>query len=281
MTHQILSQHQRIMRVIFASLLAASLLLLLASFTISNRVGEDFLKQLGIGKLDADAKITSSFLDGYFDAYGVKNAKNLAAGNRSAITRSLLDYTKQYVSSPEFIKAYNALRESKKPVVAIVKTPEQFQQEIIATAKKSIADVEQQMKKADASMKPVFEKMLESIRKQIQQAEDPNNRSMAGYRNGYAVLVKNRDETYAKEVAVWEARYPAAPNQFIKQRLLQFLKETEQIDFTATLYEKNGKKYFTNPAYESKGIYWKMGFRAGREVVEPSRAFAETWVKNL
>lgn len=241
----------------------------------------DFLKQLGMTQANADQKISSSLLGGYLDTYGVKNSKNIAPASRSALTGSLLAYTKQYVNGPAFIREYQALREQKKPVMGVVKTPEEFQQEIIAQAKKSRAEVEQSMKKADASMKPVFEKTLESINKQLQQAEDPNNKSIAGYRKGYPVLVKNRDDTYAKELAVWEARYPAGHRQFIKLRLVQFLKETENVDFSAELYEKKGIRYFTNPAYESKGTYWKMAFRAGKEMVEPARAFVQDWLREL
>ena len=45
---------------LFASLLVFS------SFK-SNRIAEDFLKQLGINKSQADEKITSSILGGYID----------------------------------------------------------------------------------------------------------------------------------------------------------------------------------------------------------------------
>ena len=130
-------------------------------------------------------------------------------------------------------------------------------------------------------MKPVFEKVLESIRKQLQQAEDPNNKAIAGYRNGYPVLVKNRDDTYAKAIAMWEAKYPANHQQFIKQRLLQFMEETKDINFTAELYEKKGIRYFTDKNYESKSMYWKMAFRAGKEVVEPARAFVREWIQSI
>ncbi|MBX2920914.1 MAG: hypothetical protein KF746_01880 [Chitinophagaceae bacterium] len=281
MTHQVTQQRILFIRTFIAIITAGFLSLLLVSFTVHKKMTDDFLKQLGISKADANSKISSSLLDGYVDAYGVKNIKNIALGNRANITNSLLVYTKQYVSSAGFIKEYNALREQKKPVLPVVKTPEEFQQGIIETARQSMLDVEQKLKKADATMKPVFEKTLESIRKQLQQAEDPNNKSIAGYRQGYPVLVKNRDDTYAKETAAWEAKYPARHQQFIKQRLLRFMEETKDINFGAELYEKKGIRYFTNPAYESKSIYWKMAFRAGKEVVEPARAFVQEWMQSI
>jgi len=61
----------------------------------------------------------------------------------------------------------------------------------------------------------------------------------------------------------------------------QFLDETDDIDFNAVLETKNGKKIFVNRAYESKGNRWKMGFRAGKEVVETARAFIQNWMTEI
>jgi soluble cytochrome b562 len=259
----------------------AILTLLLASYTVEIKINDEFLKQLGISKVDANNKISHSFLEGYIDAYGAKNIKSIALGNRTSITNNLLAYTKQYVSNPGFIKEYKALREQHKPEMPLVQTPEEFQRGIIEQAKMSAADLEKKIKTSDAQMKAVFEKTLESVRKQIQQAEDPNNRSIAGYRSGYPMLVKNRDESYAKAIAAWEAKYPAEHVQFIKLRLQNFLEETKEIDFGAQLTEKKGIKYFVNPAYERKSNYWKMAFRAGKEVVEPARSFVKEWVNSI
>ena len=281
MTHKLTQPGILSVKTILATIAIGLLSLLMVSFIAPKKMADDFFKQLGISQANANDKITNSLLSGYMDAYGVKNIKNIALGNRAAIANSLLAYTKQHTSGSAFIKEYNALRDRKKPVMAIVKTPEEFQQGIIEAAKQSMADVTQKLKKADAAMKPVFEKTLESIQKQLQQAEDPNNKSIAGYRKGYPVLVKNRDDTYAKEVAAWEAKYPAHHQQFIKQRLAQFLQETENVDFSAQLYEKKGVRYFSNPAYESKSGYWKMAFRAGKEVVEPGRSFAQEWIQDI
>lgn len=281
MTHKLTQQHSVSVKTILAVIAISFLPVLLVSFTVHKKMADDIFKQLGISQADANKKIANSLLSGYMDAYGVKNIKNIALGNRASITSSLLAYTKQYISGAGFIKEYNALREQKKPIMPVVKTPEEFQREIIEHAKQSMADVTQKLKKADAAMKPVFEKTLESIQKQLQQAEDPNNKSIAGYRKGYPVLVKNRDDTYAKEIAAWEAKYPAHHQQFIKQRLAQFLQETENLDFDAQLYEKKGIRYFTNPTYESKSSYWKMAFRAGKEVAEPARTFAREWIQTM
>jgi hypothetical protein len=55
---------------------------------------DDFLKQLGIGKPDADKRISNSILGGYFNAYGRKMQKILRWAIRSAVVKDVLDYTK-------------------------------------------------------------------------------------------------------------------------------------------------------------------------------------------
>jgi hypothetical protein len=47
------------------------------------------------------------------------------------------------------------------------------------------------------------------------------------------------------------------------------------------LFVKNGKKVFVNRAYESKNNRWKMAFRAGKEVVQPARAFVQQWLGEI
>jgi hypothetical protein len=56
---------------------------------------------------------------------------------------------------------------------------------------------------------------------------------------------------------------------------------TQGIDFNAALKESGGNKVFVNPAYEKKSNKWKMAFRAGKEVTEAARAFAQQWLKEL
>src|SRR5688572_10550864 len=107
------------------AILAITLLLsifLLNSFT-AHRIGEEFMKQLGISKTAADEKITNSILGGSLDVYGLKNAKNIATGNRGQIAKDLLVYTKTYLSSPTFIKEYETLKQNNKPKKDVVKTP--------------------------------------------------------------------------------------------------------------------------------------------------------------
>src|SRR5690606_19276428 len=160
-----------------------------------------------------------------------------------------------------------------------LQTPEEMQQGLIDNTKKSIVDVERKLKTADASMKTVFGKLLESLHIQLQQLEDTNYKSIANYRKGYQNMVKGRDARYQQHIADWEAKYPANHLLFVKQRLMQFMDETKDIDFSAELVDRKGVKYFVNPDYERKSDRWKMAFRAGASVIEPARNFVQDWIQ--
>jgi hypothetical protein len=281
MKHQTTQQPISLIKFFVAIITGAVLSLLLVSFTVYKNRADDFLKQLGISRSDANSRISNSLLDGSLDFYGIKNLTKIALGNRTAITKDLLLYTRQYLGSPAFIKEYNALREKNKPVMQVVQTPEEMQKGMIEKSKQGIANLEASLKKADPSMKSIFEKSLLPARKQLQEAEDPNNKMIARYRNGYPTLVKDQQIRNQQRIAEWEAQFPANHLLFVKQRLQQFLDETKDVDFSAELYEKKGIKYFTNPVYERKSARWKMVFRAGKEVAEPARAFVQEWMQEL
>jgi hypothetical protein len=265
---------------IFAPVFIIASFLAFCSFT-ANRLADDFLKQLGISKAAADEKITGAFLGGGFDPYGLKNAKNIALGNRKAIILDVLAYAKVQASGPAFIKQYTEMKNRAKPTESTTETPEAFKAANIARAKKFVADTEASLKKADAGMKPVFEKLLTTAQKNLQEAEDPNNKMYTRYAANYEGYVKMIKENYSRQMAEWEKRYPTNQLLYVKMRLQEFMDVTKDIDFGAELFTKNGKKYFVNPAYESKGYYWKMAFRAGKEAVEPAREFVQKWIEEI
>jgi hypothetical protein len=266
--------------VYFTTVLLVFSYLLLSSFT-THKMVDDFFKQLGITKTNADEKIAGSILGGSIDIYGIKNAKNIALGNRKAVVLDLLNYTKKYVNSPAFAKQYLAMKEQYKPKESIAQTPEAMKAENIANAKKFVTDMEATVKKADPSMKSIFEKSLLDAQKNLKDAEDPNNKQYIRYAKNYEGLVKTFKENYNFQLAEWEKRYPANHLLYIKVRLQEFQGATKDIDFAAELKVKNGKKIFVNPDYERKDNRWKMAFRAGKEVVEPAREFVQKWIEEI
>jgi len=264
----------------FGPSLFLSLFFLVCSFT-AQRFTDDFLKQLGITKQGADEKIANSILGGYIDSYGLKNAKSVALGNRKAVTLDLLSYIKKQVSSPEFIKAYNEMRERYKPVEQRVQTPEEMRNQSIEDRKKAVASAGQMLAKADASYKEIFEKALADAKQALKDVEDPNNKYFVAYSKNYPELAKNFKESYDRSIQEWNTKYPQNQLLFVKKRLEEFLSVTSDIDFSAELTEKNSKKIFVKPEYEHKDNRWKMAFRAGKEVVEPSRDFVQKWIQEI
>jgi hypothetical protein len=264
----------------FVSSFLLSLFFTICSFT-AQKFTDDFLKQLGITKQGADEKIANSILGGYIDSYGAKNAKNIALGNRKAVTLDLLNYIKKYVSSAAFIKEYSEMRERYKPVDEILQTPEQMRANNIAAYRKAVAEAEGNVKKVDPSIKQIFEKALEDAKKALKDAEDPNNKYYANYTKNYPQLVKNFKENHDRAIADWNTKYPQNQLLFVRKRLQEFLNATTGIDFSAELIERNGKKIFVKPEYEHKDGRWKMAFRAGKEVVEPARDFVQKWIDEI
>jgi hypothetical protein len=277
-----MKQHALVTRIRFAAvaMLLLSLGLLLFSFT-EKRFADSFLQELGISKTAADQKITNSLLGGYLDQYGLQNAKNIALGNRGRVANDLLAYTKQYTGSPAFKQAYQQLREQNRPTPSVVQTPEAMRKGLIDQYTKSLAETEANMKKADPSMKTIFEPIIATLKQQIKDMQDPNNAMIATYKENYAEMLASLEASSKQQLVEWEAKYPANQQLFIKLRLQQFLEETSSIDFNAPLIEKNGKKYFVNPNYEHKGNRWKLAFRSGKEVVETARQFVREWLGEI
>lgn len=264
----------------FGPALMLSLFFLICSFT-ATKFGDDFLKQLGITKQGADEKISNSILGGYIDSYGARSAKNIALGNRKSVTLDLLNYIKKYVSGPAFAKEYADMKERYKPVEEKLQTPEQMRSENIANAKKALADAEQNVKKVDASIKQIFEKAVEDAKKNLKDAEDPNNKYYVNYTKNYPQMEKSFKESHDRSIADWNSKYPQNQLLFVKKRLQEFLDATKDIDFSAELIEKNGKKVFVKQEYERKDSRWKMAFRSGKEVVEPARDFVQKWIEEI
>jgi hypothetical protein len=252
----------------------------LISFTVRS-LGDDFLKQLGLTKPGAEEKIRQGVLGGSLDIYGIKGLKSIAAGNRAAVASDILAYTKRYVSTADFIKNYNEMRDQYKPKFQKLQTPEEMRSEMIANQKKGIAQIEETIKKSDATNKPIFEKVLISAKEDLKKVEDPNNKHIVAYTKNYEQAVKQNQQNYDRQIADWEAKYPSNHLLYVKKRLQGFLDETADIDFEAELITKNGKKYFANRAYESKGNRWKLAFRAGKDVITTARAFTEKWMNEI
>jgi len=263
-------------------LLLLSLTFLLSSFRV-NKTTDDIWKILGITKQAGDEKIKNSFMYGYLYYYGVKNIKNLAINDRGAIAKDLLAYAKQYVSSEGFKNEYELIRKNAKPQgpdLKPLRSIEDIQKNEIAKTEKSIRDTEKNMKDMPQYAKSM-EPMLAILKDNLKKYQDPKNSYFASVAMGEKYDNESQVRSYNERMKQWEAGYPETVNQFIIGRLQKMLDATKDIDYNAELVDKWGKKRFANPAYESKNTEWKQGFRAGKEITESARAFAQKWLEEL
>ena len=270
------------LKVLLIIFLLALISLFSFSFTTSRQLAADIWAQLGMTRAQGTDGIKQSFLNGYLYYYGAKNAKNVAAGNRGAIAKDLLTYTKQYVNSDAFKKEYEQLRKDAKPVEPEnkVRSKEEIRKEKIAETEKSIRDAEATMKVSE-DMAKIMKPTVDMLKKALEDYKRPDNKTIESYYLYEKNENADRINSYKEKFADWEKEYPVDYREKIKQRLQKFIDLSATVDFTAELKQVGNKKKFVNPAYEGKAYDWKQIYRAGKEVIEPARQFAEQWIKEL
>lgn len=279
-----LKQYVSIIRLSAVLLVLALFSLFLLSFTVERKLADDIWKQLGITKNEATNSIRESFFYNYLQYYQAKNFKNIASGNREAVAKDLLEYTKQYINSPEFKKAYESYRQTVKPIEPEYKkerTKEEVQKEELERLQKTIKDNEETIKTLTGDVKKGFQQAVDEQKKMLKDYQDPKNKMWEFMAQGDANENKYKKEQYNRDIEKWQKDLPVNPTLIIKQRLEKFLKETEGIDYSAELKDRYNKKVFVNPDYERKSREWKMGFRAGKNVTEPARTFVQKWLSEL
>lgn len=269
------------LKVVAGILLAGLLTFLLLSFKTSNMV-DDFWRQLGISQKEGSTSIGHSFLSGYLEHYGARNVRNIATGDRVAVVKDLSNYAKQYVVGAAFKKEYEEYRNYAKPEAPQpAKTLDDIRAEYVKTYKESITSMEGFLKSNNPDLKKAAEQALPDLKKQLKDAEDPNNKLLKIQAEYEQKRFEADTKMYIEKTAQWEKDYPTDPKYLIKKRLQKFLDVTADVDFSAELKERGNKKYFVNAEYERKSNEWKQAFRAGKDVTSAARSFAEQWLKEL
>jgi hypothetical protein len=232
--------------------------------------------------VEGTTQIRESFMFGYLQYYGARNIKKIATGDRVAVAKDLLAYTKQYVQSETFKKEYASGRLASKPIVPEpAKTEEQLRKEQLDKMKEDIAKMEKAVKTGPAEFKKIYEDNLKMQQKALKEFEDPNNKTIKYMVQSEKSNYDYRVNRYNKEIKEWEESSPENPMILVKKRLQEVLDITKDVDFNAELTVKYGKKVFVNPTYERKHANWKYAFRAGKEVTETVRAFAQQWISEI
>ncbi|MGN6292465.1 MAG: hypothetical protein ACTHMV_06930 [Chitinophagaceae bacterium] len=250
----------------------------------SRQAADDIWKALGISQQAGTDGIKASFLNGYLYYYGARNAKNIALNDRKAIAQDLLAYTKQYISGSVFKKQYEDLRKSaqpQQPAAIKLRTIEEIQKEEVAKTEKSIKDMEKTLKEVSADIAKSMQPVLEMQKQNLKDYKNPKNPMFESIQQSEKYQQEDERRRYQENTELWKKNYPENINQFIAGKLQKMLDATKGIDYNAALVEKYNKKRFVNPAYEGKNTEWKQGFRAGKEVTETARAFAQQWLGEL
>lgn len=266
----------------------AMMILLSACFLFSSyksrQAADDIWKALGLSQQAGTDGIKNSFLNGYLYYYGARNAKNIALNNRKAVAQDLLAYTKQYISGPVFKNQYEDLRKGsqpQQPAAVKLRTIEEIQKEEIAKTEKSIREMEKTLKEVSADIAKSLRPVLDMQKQNLKDYQDPKNPLFATMQQGEKYQQENEQRRYEDNMELWKKNYPENINQFIATKLQKMLDATKGIDYNAELVEKYNKKRFVNPVYERKNTEWKQGFRAGKDVTETARAFAQQWLAEI
>jgi len=251
------------------------------SFIVAPRLAEGIWQQLGITQQDGADKIKKSFLDGYFHYEGLKAAKNI--GDKGRAAADILAYTKQYLASPVFKAAYDRLRKDSKPSepVDYTRPKEEIRQDKIAEAKRSLASTENAINTGNADMKKIMQPILEMNKKNLADYQNPNSQTIELLYRSQLDRRKQELEDYKKYSGQWQDEYPEDNRIFVRRRLQKYLSLAATVDFSATTHEKNGKQIFDKSDYQYKSNDWKMIYRAGKDVYDVARPFAEKWLQEL
>ncbi len=254
----------------------------LFSFSASRKVASDFWTALGISQSAASSSIRNSFMNGYLEHYSVRNPGNIALDKRAAIAKDMLVYTKAFFASENFRKQYEKERLTAKPQKdeMKVRTKEQVRSEEVARLEKNRVDMAkafQAMGMSAADQK----KSLDEFDEMLAEYKKPNSMMIDAIYEGEVGTAKRNEEDYQQRVKKWEFEYPADHNARLKRHIEKYLKLAATVDFSAQLKDRYGKKVFVNSAYEGKGTDWKLIFRAGKEVYDVTKPFAESWLKEL
>ncbi len=255
--------------------------LFLLAFKVQKIYG-DVVQQLGTTSNQLNDNIQMSFLHGYLNYYGAKNAKNIATGDRAAVVKDLMQYTKQYINSDGFKKKYESHRNSLKPREPRLETltKEDIRKKQVAEMEKAIKNLEETIKKNPA-MEKDLRGSVDMFKNTLKDYNDPNSKNIEMMYQGHLSNEKYKAQDYADKLQKWETDFPADYQQLVKKRLQKMVDIAKTVDYSAELKEVNKKKIFVKPEYERQSVEWKQMFRAGKSVMDPTVSLAQEWIKEI
>ena len=260
--------------------LASAIATFLIVLTVSG--APDVFQQLSVPKADAGREVLDALASGSPNYYRVRNAfKAAAPAARAALVEQVLAWTRAYVNSPQFAKDYAAYREQARPSAPEARAS--VDAELAAQRKEqeqSLAEMKAALKDMPAEMRKEMEKNIKEMEKAFRDA-NANKDVQAAMREQIEAEQESAKQQYADDLERWKEDYPADPKVLIRQRLSDFLAETDDVDFDAKLVKGGSKMRFADEDYESRSSEWKLAYRAGKPATDAARAFAKGWLAEL
>jgi hypothetical protein len=243
------------------------------------------LKTLKLSEEDAKQTIFSDISSPSFYFPGMKELKSIALTDRASQVEVIGKYVKEFTGTDDFKKRYNGYRESRKPSPPEKpKTVEEMKNEDRENLKNSIADMKTTRASMPEDQRAMFDENIKILEEQLKSIDNPDNQMYSPEMDTYMQQgYQQQLEQHKKEIAEWEAKYPANnPNGMIKNSLKEFLDNSKDVDFNAkTATDEKGRTLFVKQDYERKDYLWKLCFRAGKETTESARKFAQNWLGEL
>ena len=182
---------------------------------------DDLWKQLGIQQQEANTSIKESFLRGFLKYYDARNIKNIASGDKKAVTQDLLNYTKQFINT-QFKAAYEKERidfKPREPQLRPLRTKEQIQKDEVNKLEANIKKMESDMKTMNDDMKKIFEPGIEQNKKMLAEYKKPGYELFEMMAQGEKSEQERQVSNYKNDLKSWEERYPEDYRIVIKTRL--------------------------------------------------------------
>lgn len=242
----------------------------------------DILTQFRLGQPAAETYVFDAVWNqglGYFGA-GTRIFKALPPEARAAAVTAAAQFAQAYTQTDAFRTRYAKEREASRPAPPPPAKSYQQQAEQRAQFDKSVAEMKANAAKSAPDLRKMLEDTVASLVAQ-QAAMEKDKALQAQMEKGHDMMNEMKQQTHVREVAEFERKYPADPQQLVATRLREFLALSASVPADAALVERDGKLRFVDPKLEGQSYFWKQLYRSGKPAVDAARAAATAWLAAL
>jgi hypothetical protein len=257
-----------------AALVAGALVTLM----LAGATAQNVLQQLNVSDTEARRAALTSITEGYVEYGLVRDViKAMPGAARGAAVETGIAWARAYVSSPGFASEYARYREEHKPQPpeAVGSVDDELKQQL-AKQQQDLDETRKNLASLPAEMRPQMEAVLKQSEDMM---KDPAMLQMM--RSSIEMNRAEAKTTYESDLRDWGVQYPADVRVLVATRLQAFLDASADVDFSAAVVDRGGRKAFADEANERKPGEWKLCYRAGREATMAARTAAAAWLNDL